>query len=207
MLAGRELLLQDLKKVQQASLEEEYRLAARIAHDNYNQALAADRAQKLKEQQRREEQENLAEVWHTLTSDMMTECAEAAERAAGGGRPPGVLTDRWKGMTREQLNAIHREREASALRDRYWSHWGPQQRDAEKNQEAAWNLHLLKLSKQVEEEEMRAAKLRRDKRLQMDQINMHLAKEQQAYQEYLNKKLYTNKPTKDFFSQFNTTSR
>lgn len=76
---------------------------------------AAERAEKMKEQHRGEERENLAEVWHTLTSDMMTECAEAAERAVGGGRPPLVLTDRWKGMRPEQLSAIHREQEAQRL--------------------------------------------------------------------------------------------
>ncbi|KAF3696855.1 RIB43A-like with coiled-coils protein 1 [Channa argus] len=112
LLASKELMHQDLKKVQQAALEEEYKIATRIALDNYNQALAAEQAQKLKEQQRREEQENLAEVWHTLMSDMMTECAEAAEGAAGGGR---VVTDRWKGMSPEQLSAIQKEREAQCL--------------------------------------------------------------------------------------------
>lgn len=76
---------------------------------------AAERAGKLKEQHRREERESLAEMWHTLTSDMMTECPEAAEREVEGGRPPQVLTDRWKGMSSEQLSAIHREREAQRL--------------------------------------------------------------------------------------------
>lgn len=76
---------------------------------------AAERAEKLKEQHRSEERENHAEMWHVLTSDMMTECAEAAEKAVGGGKPPLVLTDRWKGMRTEQLSAIHREQEAQRL--------------------------------------------------------------------------------------------
>lgn len=54
-------------------------------------------------------------MWHTLTSDMMTECAEAAEREVGGGKPPRILIDRWKGMSPEQLSAIHEEREAQLL--------------------------------------------------------------------------------------------
>lgn len=76
---------------------------------------AAERAEKLKEQHRREERENLAEMQHTLTSDMMTECAEAAKREVEGGRPPRVLVDKWKGMSPEQLSAIHREREEQRL--------------------------------------------------------------------------------------------
>lgn len=71
----------------------------------------AERAERLKEQHRREEMEKRAEMQHTLTSDMMTECADAAERELGGRRAARVLVDRWKGMSPEQLSAIHRERE------------------------------------------------------------------------------------------------
>lgn len=71
---------------------------------------ATEQAERLREQQRREERENVAEIWHTATSDMMTERAEAAKRWVGGGRPPRVMTDRWKGMSPAQLGAIHKER-------------------------------------------------------------------------------------------------
>ncbi|XP_029995084.1 RIB43A-like with coiled-coils protein 1 [Sphaeramia orbicularis] len=200
MLVGKELVYQDLRGVQLRALEEECAKATRIALDNYNQALAAEQAEKLKEQRRREERENLDEIWHTATSDMMTECAEAAERGPGGGRPPQVLTDRWKGMSPEQLSAIHRERDAQRREKQ-------RQRDQEKFLEAALAMQRLKLTKEAEEEEKRAAELTRQKRIELDQYNMLLAKEQQAHQEYLNKKLYTNKPTKDYFNQFNTSSR
>lgn len=59
---------------------------------------------------------------HTLTSDMMTECAEAAEMEVEGGRPPRVLVDKWKGMSPEQLSAIHREREKQRLERQVPSH-------------------------------------------------------------------------------------
>ena len=72
---------------------------------------AAEQAQNLKEQRRREERENLAEMSHIMTSDMMTECAAVAERDMGEERPPQILPDRWKGMSTEQLRSIHRERE------------------------------------------------------------------------------------------------
>lgn len=82
-------------------------------HVLYTQA--KEQAEKLEEQRKREEQENLAEMWHTMTSDMMTECAEATERQVGGGRPPQVLPDRWKGMSPEQLKRIQQEREQQCL--------------------------------------------------------------------------------------------
>ncbi|TNN56954.1 RIB43A-like with coiled-coils protein 1 [Liparis tanakae] len=161
---------------------------------------AAEQTETLKERHWREERENLAEMQHTLTSDMMTECAEAAAREAGGGSLPLVLVDRWRGMTPEQLSGIHREREEQRLERQ-------RQREGKKIQDAACELQLLKLSREAEEEESRAEELRRQKRIQTDRYNMQLAGEQQAYQEYLNKKLYTNKPSKDYFDQFNTSSR
>lgn len=59
----------------------------------------------------REEGGGLAEMWHMLTSDMLTECPEAAEREVGRDGPHRVLTDRWRGMSAEQLSDIHRKRE------------------------------------------------------------------------------------------------
>ncbi|XP_030278760.1 RIB43A-like with coiled-coils protein 1 isoform X1 [Sparus aurata] len=200
VLVSKELVLQDLRGVQLQAFEEDCKKAARISLDNYNRALATEQAETLKEQRRREERENLAELLHTLTSDMMTECAEAAKKEVGGGRPPRVLIDRWKGMSPEQLSAIHREREEQRLQ-------GQRQREAEKAQDAARELQLLRLTREAEEEERRAAEFRREKNIQTDRYNVQLAREQQAYQEYLNKKLYTNKPTKSYFNQFNTSSR
>ncbi|KAK7916202.1 hypothetical protein WMY93_011963 [Mugilogobius chulae] len=164
-----------------------------------NHALAAEQAERKREERRQEERENLAEMWHTVTSDMMTENAEAAEQP-GGGRPPRVLTDRWKGMSPSQLNAIHKEREAQCEEKQ-------KQQDKERSLNTSFGLLLLKSSQAAEEEEQREAQLRRDRRMAMDAHNRLLAKEQQTHQEYLDKILYTNKPTKDYFRQFNTSSR
>ncbi|XP_040048886.2 RIB43A-like with coiled-coils protein 1 [Gasterosteus aculeatus] len=199
MLVGRELVHQDLRGLQLRALEEECKKAACIALDNYNQSLAAERAEALKVQQKSEEREDVAEMWHTLTSDMMTECAEGA-RQTGEGRRPLVLVDRWKGMSPEQLSAIHREREEQRFERQ-------RQREAQKIQDVAYELQLLKLSREAEEGERGAEEMRRQKRIQTARYNMQLAREQQAHQEYLNKKLYTNKPSKDYFHQFNTSSR
>uniref|UniRef100_UPI003AAF4ADC RIB43A-like with coiled-coils protein 1 n=1 Tax=Centroberyx gerrardi TaxID=166262 RepID=UPI003AAF4ADC len=196
VFTGKELVHQDLRAVQLDALEDECKKAARIALSNYNHALAAERAEKLREQHMREEGESLAEMWHMVTSDMLTECPEAAERDLS----VRVLTDRWRGMSPEQLSAIHRERDEQRLERQ-------KQREAEKILDAAWDFQCMKLSREVEEEEKRAAELQRERRIQLDQYNKQLASEQQAHQEYLNKQLYTNKPTVDYFGQFNTSSR
>lgn len=76
---------------------------------------AKEHVEKSKEQHRREERENLAEMMHILTSDMMTERAEVAQTDLGGRMLHRVPVDRWKGMSSVQLGAIHREREEQRL--------------------------------------------------------------------------------------------
>lgn len=199
-LSGQELMYEDHKGVEMRALEEELKRASRMALDNYNHALAVEQAETLREQHRREERQNLAEIWHTATSDMMTERAEAAEMQVGAGRPPRVLTDRWKGMSPAQLSAIYKERDAQCVEKQ-------KQRDNERVLAASFGLQLLQSSHAAEKEEQRAAEFRRRKRADMDQYNMLLAQDQQTQQEYLNKIVYTNKPTKAYFRQFSTSSR
>ncbi|XP_061592167.1 RIB43A-like with coiled-coils protein 1 [Cololabis saira] len=197
---NRELMHQHVEGVRHAALEEERKKAACIMLSGFNQALAAERAENLKEEHRREERENLAEICHIMTSDMMTEGASVAEKGVGRESPPHVLPDRWKGMTSEQLKTIHEERNQQR-------HEQQRKLDAAKMLDAAWDFQYLKLSREAEEEEKRVAALRREQRIQMDKYNKQLAIEQQLHQEYLDKKLYTNRPTKDYFHQFNTSSR
>lgn len=77
---------------------------------------AVEQLETLKEQQRREERENRAEMLHTLTSDMMTERQEAAPLGLGRRGPCKGPVDRWKGMNAEQLSTIRKERKEQQLK-------------------------------------------------------------------------------------------
>ncbi|XP_056154960.1 RIB43A-like with coiled-coils protein 1 [Lampris incognitus] len=195
LLIDKELVHQDLRAVQLDVLEVECKKAMHFALNNYNRALTDEQSQKLREQHKREEGEGLAEMWY-----MLTECPEAAEREVGRVCPPRILTDRWKGMSPEQLSAIHKEREKQCLERQ-------RQRETEKIQDAEWNFRLMEMARRAEEKEKEATKLQRERRIQQDGYNKQLARQQQAHQEYLIKKLYTNKPNADYFNQFNTSSR
>lgn len=75
----------------------------------------AEQLETLKEQHRREERKNCAEMLHTLTSDMMMERQEAAHLGLGRRGPCQVPVDRWKGMNAEQLSIIQKERKEQQL--------------------------------------------------------------------------------------------
>ncbi|KAL1020922.1 hypothetical protein UPYG_G00006430 [Umbra pygmaea] len=204
LLKAKALVQRDLRAVQLDAMEEECKRAARIALNNYHHAQAAERAEKERKERVKKEGEDMAEVWHMVTSNILTECPEAAQREVGGaGEPVGgarVLTDRWRGMSPEQLSAIYKQREEQRLeRERL--------REIEKQRDAAWDLQRMTLAREAEEEERKALELQKKKREQMDRYNDQLAREQRQHQQFLDKQLYTNRPTAQYFAQFNRSSR
>ncbi|XP_064154976.1 RIB43A-like with coiled-coils protein 1 isoform X1 [Anguilla rostrata] len=199
LLWGRAQVQQDFRELQLDATEEKCRRDAQVALSKYNLAQAAERAQQQKMDRLKEEGENFMEVWHMMTSDLLTECPEAAERG-GGGAGQRVLLDRWKGMSAEQMNAIHKQREEQlAERERL--------REAKRQREAAWDSLQMAQSREGEEEEKRERERERQRRTEMDRYNMQLAREQQAHQQYLEKNLYTNRPAASYFTQFGSSSR
>ncbi|KAM9445828.1 RIB43A-like with coiled-coils protein 1 [Clarias gariepinus] len=201
LLRDLEMIQQDQRALQLDALEEECKKAAHMALKSYNQAQAEERQEQERQNKQTHEALNMAEILQMVTSDLLTECPEAAvKEGMGSPEAPQVLPDRWKGMSSEQLEAIHRQRaEQCAERER--------QRQQEKQNNLEWGWQQLKQARQHEEEERRVRELERERRTRLDQYNQQLAREQQAHQEYLNNELYTNRPTVRYFSQFNTTTR
>ncbi|KAG7323690.1 hypothetical protein KOW79_013392 [Hemibagrus wyckioides] len=201
LLRGLEQIQQDLRATHLDDLEEECKKAALIALKSYNQAQAEERRERERQDKQRHEGLNLAEVLRMVTSDLLTECPESAvKEGMGSAEAPRVLSDRWKGMSSEQLSAIYRQRaEQCAEKER--------QRQQEKQSNLAFGLQQLEQARQQMEEERRVREMESERRAQLDQYNQQLAREQQAHQQYLNNELYTNRPTGRYFNQFNTSSR
>ncbi|XP_026872118.2 RIB43A-like with coiled-coils protein 1 [Electrophorus electricus] len=197
LLRCRELLQHDLRVAQLDALETECKRAACIALKSYNQAQAEERLEREKQDKLRQEEEGLAEMLHMVTSDLLTECPEAAVRA---GAAPRVPPDHWKGMGPAQLSAIYRQSEEQrAERERHTQ--------LERQREKAWDLLQLQQARQQVEEESRVRETEKERRGKLDRYNQQLAKEQRAHQQYLKTELYTNQPAAHYFTQFSTSSR
>ncbi|TRY66462.1 hypothetical protein DNTS_005359 [Danionella cerebrum] len=158
---------------------------------------AEERMENERQERLKREGAELAELHYMLTSDLLTERPEPAQRIT---ERPLILTDRWKGMTPQQIAEIHRKREEQCFEKQ-------SSREMEKQRDLAWGYHLTEQVRQQEKLEEREKDLRKERRLQLDKYNQQLAREQQAHQDYLDKTLYTNRPTVQYFSQFNTSSR
>nr|AAI29189.1 Zgc:158280 [Danio rerio] len=201
LLTSRVLVEKDLRAVQLNALEEECKREARVALSHYNQAQAEERMEREQQERMRREGEELAELRYMVTSDLLTERPEAAARTTESSpNAPRVLTDRWKGMSPQQISDIHRKREEQCFEKE-------RLREREKRRELAWDYHLTEQSRQQERDERKDMELQRERRIQLDKYNQQLAREQQAHQQFLDKQLYTNRPSVQYFTQFSTSSR
>ena len=83
-----------------------------------------------------------------------------------------------------------------------------QRKEEQKRHEAAlWDKQLLSqtITGNLKEEQEEKEKLNVERK--MAKQNLELSQQQKLQQEYLNKVIYSNIPTEDYFTQFNTTSR
>lgn len=193
-LKAREL---DQRAMELQKAEEECRRAINVATKDYNQALAreTDARSNLKKQQ--ELDDNATEQANHIYGDFLTENPAVAQSAFG---PHRVITDRWKGMSPEELSEVWRMQEKQRQENM-------RLKDEEKRRDEEWarqaNAHarageLIERQKQRTEAEIRK---------QMLDENARLAQEQKSYQNFLDRQVYTNEPTSAYFLQFNTTTR
>ncbi|XP_063064409.1 RIB43A-like with coiled-coils protein 1 [Engraulis encrasicolus] len=194
-LQDKYLVHQDLRSAHLQTLDEEARRAERLALASFNQALAQQRAAKERSERELDEGLCMREIKHMLSSDILTGRPEASNTPLGG-----VLSDRWRGMTPEQRDAILREQEQQRKEKE-------RRRQQEQQRERGWDEQRLAQARALEEQERKSREVERLQRIQMDKQNQQLAQEQREYQQYLDKQLYRNQPNARYFTQFNTSTR
>ncbi|XP_044856358.1 RIB43A-like with coiled-coils protein 1 [Mauremys mutica] len=187
----------DLRAQQLAQLEEECRRAKDLATADYNRAQAAEAAEQHRLARQRDQDDNQAEIHNHLTGQLLTEDPAVAESPLG---PHRILTDRWKGMSPKQVEAVWKAQEEQRQENQ-------RLREAERQREAEWEAQrqlAARAAMALEEEERRA---RLQLRKGLDAYNQQLAQEQRAQQQYLQREVYTNPPSAQYHLQFNTSSR
>lgn len=163
----------------------------------YNLALASERKHHIAIEKRKEEEDNLAEQINHITSEMLTESLDAVDSSFGRHR---VVPYTYRRMTEEESQKILEERQRQVLELQ-------QKRINVKNAARQWdnlteNFDVLATVKDNEVKLLTNAKLSATA-----QQNKVLTDEQNRTKEYIDKVVYTNPPTMEYFEQFNTTSR
>lgn len=164
---------------------------------DFNRAQANERTEKENVSKRQEQDDNFTEISNHVFGDMLTENPAVASSAFG---PHRVVPDRWKGMSPTQLEEIRRiqeqqRQEKRRLREEEW------QRDME------WDRQRVTMAKAATILERNEHNTQRRLRQEQDLANLRLAAEQAAHKRFLDKEVYVNPPTAQYFQQFNTTTR
>uniref|UniRef100_A0A0D9QZ54 RIB43A domain with coiled-coils 2 n=1 Tax=Chlorocebus sabaeus TaxID=60711 RepID=A0A0D9QZ54_CHLSB len=161
-----------------------------------NHSVAIESVERKKQEKKQEQEDNLTEITNLLRGDLLSENPQQAASSFG---PHRVVPDRWKGMTQEQLEQIRlvqKQQVQEKLRLQEEKH----QRDLD------WDRRRIQGARAALLFERQQRRQQRDLRRALDSSNLSLAKEQRLQKKYMNE-VYTNQPTGDYFTQFNTGSR
>lgn len=163
----------------------------------YNLALMKAHKEREAEELAQEEAAKLVDIRNHIEGPMLTEDPGQAESTFGAHR---TRTDRWKGMTPQQKQAVLLEQEQQQAE-------AQRKRDAEYEEQAFWDQQeeLARIRAVKEERAIRRAA--RNQTIDVKLTNLNLAKEQRDRRDFLNRVVYTNEPTDIYYQQFNTTSR
>ncbi|XP_037030864.1 RIB43A-like with coiled-coils protein 2 [Bradysia coprophila] len=177
--------------------ERENRRKLLAANAKYNLELASERESKRIQEQREQEEDNLAEMFNLLSSDMLTENKSSANSNFGINRK---ITANYRGMTDEELDEIIRTQKVQQIELN-------RKRDEDEITQSQWQQQTNNLARITELKEREIERARRTLNQKLQTENRQMADEQKCYQDYMNKVVFTNSPTSEYFNQFNTSSR
>ncbi|XP_062556055.1 RIB43A-like with coiled-coils protein 2 [Armigeres subalbatus] len=165
--------------------------------DQYNRHLMQQQEYERQQKQREDEEDNLAEIYNNLTSDMLTENPEVAISNLG---PNRIIPYAYKGMSEAELEQIRigqmQQKEEMERR-----------RQEEQNNKEAWDQLANDFDRTVVLKDRELNQRRHQLAEQIRRENVQLSDEQQRKLAHMDQVVYQNRPTMAYFEQFNTTSR
>lgn len=177
--------------------EDDCRRAINNATRDYNEALARENSAKRDLQKRQELDDNCTEIANHIYGDTLTENPAVAQSAFG---PHRVITDRWKGMSPEQIADIKRTQELQRKEKQRLE-------DEKKRRDEEWDKQRLAHARAAALIEREHERRNQELQKQLAEENRRLSAEQRGHQDYLTKEVYTNEPNAAYFMQWNTTTR
>ncbi|KAF5929552.1 hypothetical protein HPG69_006274 [Diceros bicornis minor] len=150
------------------NLESATRKAVCAAVKEFNKSQALESAERKIQEKKQEQEDSLAEISSLLRGDLLSENPQQAASSFG---PHRVVPDRWKGMTREQLEQI-RLVQKQQVQEKLRLQEEERQRDMD------WDRRRVQRARAVLLSERQQQRQQRDLRRALDCSNLSLAKEQ-----------------------------
>ena len=183
------------KEMEQAEEETKAEMAQKVRE--FNQAQAEAKRRREEEEKWSEVNNNLEEIRNHLESDLLNENPDKAVSAFG---PHRVVPAEWKGMNEDQLNDI-RHTQSAQLQAK------AEQERRDKMEAEMWRLQEQQVARELLKRERAMDRLKRQQEREVAAIHQQQEREKKERYRHLEKEVYTNPPTEDYFNQFNTTSR
>ncbi|XP_055613285.1 RIB43A-like with coiled-coils protein 2 [Uranotaenia lowii] len=185
------------KALKLAAEEREARCKIQESINQFNKSLVQQQNYQREQQKREEEQDNMAEIYNHLTSDIMTENPDVAKSALG---PNRVIAYRYKGMNPEQLQEFRngQQQQRETLKQR---------QSEDQMRKETWDKLANDFDRMAVQNERHVNHLRRQIMSATASENQNLSDEQQRKLDFMNRVVYQNVPTIEYFEQFNTTTR
>lgn len=179
--------------------EQEFASRRRMNHavKDYNLALADARREKERIDRDEEIANNLEEIHNNIHSDLLSENPAVGQSAI---HPHRVRKDHYKGMSQSQIDEI-RDQQSRQLSEKQMTTLRQQQEDEQ------WDLVQEAVRRNLLAGERETSRRRQEFNRQLVAEQKRQAEQQRAHQDYLNKVVYTNKPSDGYFAQFGTTTR
>ncbi|XP_041528600.1 RIB43A-like with coiled-coils protein 2 [Microtus oregoni] len=181
----------DLQKLEGLTRKE---VCAAMKEFNKNQVM--ELAERKRQEKQKEQEDNMTEITNLLHGDLLSENPQQAASSFG---PHRVVPDRWKGMSKEQLEEI-RFTQKQQIQEKLRL----QEEECQHNMD--WDRRRIQKAHASLLQERQQQRLQRELRRALDCSNLSLAKEQHLRKKQMDK-ASTSQPTEDYFSQFNTRSR
>ncbi|KAK9753371.1 RIB43A [Popillia japonica] len=191
------ILARDQRAIELDNMEKECRKRLQLACCKYNMALSNERELQKQCHDRKEKEDSMAEMYNILTSDMMTENPDVAQSNLGINRKIGYL---YKGMTPEEKSAVRKMQLAQIEESKA-------KKEMEKRFDREWQDYTNGIQKSILLMDKELERKKRDMEKRLADENKEMSIQQKNNKEYLQKVVYTNKPTAAYFDQFNTSTR
>ncbi|XP_034951405.1 RIB43A-like with coiled-coils protein 2 [Chelonus insularis] len=191
------VISRDRRAIELERIEEECRRRLNEANAQFNRTLAEEQEYRRRCEAIKDEEDKRAEIYNHVTGDFLTEAREQAESICGPYKP---LTDRYKGMSSDELKVIQHE-QARQMQEIQ------RMRQEEKHKNEEWNRIMLENMQIAEKYYEELNQKDRETRKQIAAENLQLAQQQKSRQNYLNTKVYKYQPKSEFFDKFNSCAR
>lgn len=191
------MVARDERALQLERMEMECRKRLYEANRKFNAALAAEKDFEKKVLMKQTTEDNFAEIYNTMTSDMMAENPEIAISNLGPGRK---ISSQYKGMSREEMEQIRHDQLAQIEEKK-------RQKAAEKRADREFDDYLNGTQKTIALMDLDLRRKEKERLRALAEDNLKMAEEQKLKTKYLEQVVYANRPTAAYFDQFNKSTR